>query len=76
MENIPYTMEKKCLFADGWNVLYISISFISSIMLFMFTLYLLSFCLDDILIAGSMILKSLLLLYWYLFLPLSQLLFA
>ena len=56
---------EKCLFAaDGWNVLYISVSFIWSIVLFMSTLSLLIFCLDDLFIVGNQILKSLLLLYW------------
>ena len=54
----PYALEKVYSFAFGWNVLKISMKSILSNVLFKTCVYLLIFCLDDLSIGMSGVLKS------------------
>ena len=58
-ENIPCAFEKNVYFASlGWKALYISVKSISSKALFNATISLLIFCLEDLSIFDSGVLKS------------------
>ena len=60
LENVPCALEKKVYSsAFGWNVLKISMRFISSNVLFKTYVSLLIFCFDDLSIGVSGVLKSL-----------------
>ena len=58
LENVPCALEKKVYSAFGWNVLKISMIFISSNISFKTCVSLLLFCLDALSIGVSGVLKS------------------
>ena len=69
---VPCVLEKNVYYASvGWNVLYVSIRFSWSKVWFKSSVSILIFCLEDLPIAKSGVLKSLLSLYFCLFLSLG-----
>ena len=58
-EKVPWTLEKNVYFASlGWKALYISVKSISSRVLLSDTIFLLIFCLEELSIFDSGVLKS------------------
>ena len=58
LENVPCALEKKVYYSFGWNVLKISMRFISSKVSLKTCVSLLIFCFDDLSIRVSGVLKS------------------
>ena len=58
LENVPCALEKKVYSAFGWNVLKISMRYVSSNVSFKTSVSLIIFCFDDLFIGVSGVLKS------------------
>lgn len=77
LENVSQVLQKNVYFvAFEWNVMYISVKFFS-LLYHLRLVFKIDFCLDNVSIDVSEVLKSpLQLLYCFLFLPLGMLIFA